>query len=132
MPLQTLIAALALASGPAADSALLGRWWNSDGTVAVDVGHCGALLCGRVVRADQHQQEKARRAGVANMVGLDVMRNFQAVSGTRWKGTVFVPARNRAFRSTITRLNDREVSVEGCLLLFVCQHETWRRTRRSG
>lgn len=117
------------ATGAATDKSLLGRWWNSTATVAVDVAPCGSLLCGKVIHADKMQQDKARRAGVPQMLGLSVMRNFRAVRPGYWRGTVFVPARNRAFSSTITLLSPQQVKVEGCILGFLCQHEIWRRNR---
>ena len=129
MSLTALLLGLAHGAVPPADMALLGRWWNSDGTVAVDVTPCGARLCGKVVYAERKQQDKARRAGVAQMLGLAVMRNFQGAGPGHWKGTVFVPERNREFRSTITRLASDQVKVEGCMLYILCQHETWKRNR---
>jgi uncharacterized protein (DUF2147 family) len=128
-----LLAAMLLgsihAATPLADGGLLGRWWNSDGSVAVDVAPCGSLLCGKVVFAAKKQQDKARRAGVTEMLGLAVMRGFRGAGTGYWKGTVFVPERNRAFRSTITRLASDQVKVEGCMLYVLCQHETWKRNR---
>jgi uncharacterized protein (DUF2147 family) len=129
MLLSLLLLGIARGAVPPADMALLGRWWNSDGSVAVDVARCGERLCGKVVYAEKKQQDKARRAGVAQMMGLAVMRNFQGAGPGRWKGTVFVPERNREFRSTITRFASDQVKVEGCMFLILCQHETWKRSR---
>ena len=129
MLLAAMLLGLSRGAVPPADMALLGRWWNSDGSVAVDVARCGERLCGKVVYAEKKQQDKARRAGVTQMLGLAVMRNFQGAGAGHWKGTVFVPERNRAFRSTITRLASDQVQVEGCMLYILCQHETWKRSR---
>lgn len=65
------------ASGAVTDTMLLGRWWNSDATLVVDVATCGAALCRRVVHAARAQQEKARKADVPQMLGLSVMRDFR-------------------------------------------------------
>ncbi len=129
MLLTAMLFGLAGRVMPPADTALLGRWWNSDGSVAVDVAPCGDLLCGKVVFAEKKQEDKARRAGVSQMMGLAVMRKFQGAGPGHWKGTVFVPERNREFRSTITRLASDQVRVEGCMLLILCQHEIWKRNR---
>jgi uncharacterized protein (DUF2147 family) len=129
MLLAAMLLGLGHAAASRADLGLLGRWWNSDGSVAVDVAPCGGRLCGKVVYAAKKQEDKARRAGVAQMLGLAVMRNFQGAGAGHWKGTVFVPERNREFRSTITRLASDQVKVEGCMLLILCQHETWKRSR---
>ncbi|HEX5182834.1 MAG TPA: DUF2147 domain-containing protein [Allosphingosinicella sp.] len=129
MLLTVLLLGLAGSAIPPADMALMGRWWNSDGSVAVDVARCGDRLCGKVVYAERRQQDKARRAGVNQMLGLAVMRNFQGAGPGHWKGIVFVPERNRAFRSTISRLASDRVSVEGCMLFILCQRETWKRSR---
>ena len=129
MLLTLMLLGLTRGAVPPADMALLGRWWNSDGSVAVDVARCGSRLCGRIVYAEKKQQDKARKAGVKQMLGLAVMRNFQGAGTGHWKGTVFVPERNREFRSTITRLASDQMRVEGCMLYILCQHETWKRNR---
>lgn len=123
-----LIAASHPAAAPAGNN-ILGTWWNSDGSVSVEVAPCGQFLCGTVLHAEQRAEEDARKAGVMHMVGLRVMREFQPMGGGRWKGHVFVPARNQVFRSTITPLSADHMKVEGCVLAIICQDEIWRRGR---
>ena len=118
-----------LSAGTPAPDPLLGRWWNSDGTVAVDVAPCAAFVCGRVVHAEKGQQEKARRAGVAQMLGLVVMRDFARVGPRKWKGIAFVPERNRSVQASITAVAADRVKVEGCIFVILCRHEVWRRNR---
>lgn len=118
-----------LSAGTPSPDPLLGRWWNSDGTVAVDVAPCAAFVCGKVVHAEKGQQEKARRAGVAQMLGLVVMRDFARVSPRKWKGIAFVPERNRSVQANITAVASDRVKVEGCIFVILCRHEIWRRNR---
>jgi uncharacterized protein (DUF2147 family) len=127
-----LLPALALglvAAAPPADPGIQGVWWNSDASVAVSVQPCGALLCGTVIHAERRAELDARKGGFAHMVGLRVMRDFQRAGAGRWKGTVLIPERNMTVRSSIARLDAGHMKVEGCILGFICSHETWRRNR---
>jgi uncharacterized protein (DUF2147 family) len=128
-----LLSALLLAAShhapPPEGSNILGTWWNSDGSVSVEVAPCGQFLCGTVTHAERRAEEDARKAGVMHMMGLRVMREFQTAGGGRWKGHVFVPAKNETYRSTITPLSADHMKVEGCVLAILCESEIWRRNR---
>ena len=112
----------------AAADGILGLWSNSNGTVLVDVSRCGPAICGKVVRASASSEADARRAGAPQMVGTQVLRDFQPRRSGSWSGKVFVPARNRTFHSMLTRLDDRRIRIDACILGgLVCQGEVWKR-----
>lgn len=129
MSLLLSFLAVAAHSPLAPDNSIQGKWWNSDGSVAVEVQPCGTSLCGTVVHAEQRAELDARKGGFPRMVGLRVMQGFQHVGPGKWRGTVLVPERHATVRSTITRVDAGRMKVEGCILGIICSHEFWRRAR---
>jgi uncharacterized protein (DUF2147 family) len=123
--------AVALGADPsrsAGADGILGLWTNSNSTVVVDVTRCGRGICGRVVRASAGAETDARQAGSPPIVGTQVLRDFELRRPGIWSGRVFVPARNRIFHSTLTRVDDRRIRIDACILGgLICQGEVWRR-----
>lgn len=125
-----LIALAAALSAASAGDGLTGLWENSNNTVVANVTICGPALCGRIVRASGSAEDDARAAGAPGMVGTQVLRNFQASGENRWRGRVFVPARNRSFSAVITRIDPRRIRIGACILGgLLCQSEDWHRAR---
>ena len=123
-----LLAAATAAPARGADTDILGRWSNSNETVLVEVTKCGRGICGRVVRASAGAETDARKAGAPPMVGTQVLRDFEARRAGTWSGRVFVPARNRTFRSTLTRIDGNRIRIDACILGgLICDGEVWRR-----
>jgi uncharacterized protein (DUF2147 family) len=113
---------------PAGGDLVLGTWINSNSTVAVEVRNCGALICGTVVRASRSSEEDARKGGVREMVGTNVLRDFRPSGPGRWTGRVFVPERGRTLHSNLILIDRNHIQVEGCILGgLICQHEVWHR-----
>jgi uncharacterized protein (DUF2147 family) len=111
-----------------ADSDILGRWSNSNETVLVEVSKCGRGICGKVLRASASAEADARKAGAPPMVGTQVLRDFEARRAGSWSGRVFVPARNRSYRSTLTRIDGSRIRIDACVLGgLICDGEVWRR-----
>jgi uncharacterized protein (DUF2147 family) len=111
-----------------ADSDILGRWSNSNETVLVEVTRCGRGICGKVIRASASAETDARKAGAPPMIGTQVLRDFEARRPGSWSGRVFVPARNRSYRSTLTRIDGNRIRIDACILGgLICDGEVWRR-----
>jgi uncharacterized protein (DUF2147 family) len=128
MSLFAFTGALGAALVAPQNSALTGIWYNSKDSVAVDVTACGKGICGRVVRASGRAEEGARKAGAPRMIGTQVLRNFVPTAPNSWRGTIFVPDRNRTFTAFMTRNDSRHVKIQGCILGgLICRSEVWHR-----
>lgn len=137
-------AVLALVLGGAApgawpeDKALLGRWHTEREGGIVDVQRCGALLCGRVVdgtrlRANPGQRDVRnpdRSLRGRKVLGAIVLNGF-AGGPTEWRGgSLYDPETgNAASSGTLTLVDSDTLKVRGCIALFLCKTQTWRRAR---
>jgi uncharacterized protein (DUF2147 family) len=124
------IAALAMASGPAAASAkspIEGRWKN--GKMEVVIAPCGQDLCGTVVKASPIQQRKAERGSGTDLIGATLIKNIEKNGPNSYRAVVFVADRNIHARGSIRQVSPNELKVRGCVLGVLCKSKTWERVR---
>ena len=121
--------ALALVAVPAAAapaSELEGMWRNPKGSVTVRIAPCGAQMCGRVVQASPSARAKAAQGGTEALIGTTILSNIRPAGANRWKGRVFLPKQNMHANGNL-RLAGNRLTVQGCVLGFVCKDQTWVR-----
>jgi len=118
-----------LLSAPAyAGAETMGVWRNPKNSVHVELRSCGAGTCGYVVWANANAQADARRGGTANLIGLQLLRDFTPENPRKWRGKVFVPDLNRTFSGTAEFLDATTLKAKGCLIGgFLCKSQIWRR-----
>jgi uncharacterized protein (DUF2147 family) len=132
--LVVLTTAAALVAGPATVSSAsaqeaftYGVWRNPKNTVHVEIKPCGGgRACGNVVWANDDAKEDAKKGGTPNLIGLQLLRDFQLQKNGSWKGKVFVPDLNMTLSGTADFPDATTMKAKGCLLLF-CKSQTWRR-----
>ena len=133
---RTLAAILATAilSAPAlAASPIVGRWITADGAAVVEVGRCGANVCGRVSRiitvapgssaTDVNNPLPALRS--RSILGLNILTDFTDDGGS-WRGRIYDPRKGKTYKSVIVRQSDGTLKVQGCIAIF-CQTQVWTR-----
>ncbi len=137
-----LLALAALALGPGSASAqteptaktatVFGVWRNPRNSVHLEIKDCGSNTCGFVVWADANAQADARKGGTANLVGLQLLRDFKPQPNGVWRGKVFVPDLNMTFSGTAEALDANRLRAKGCVLgnLF-CKSQIWTRVDAS-
>jgi uncharacterized protein (DUF2147 family) len=120
---------LGLGSGAEAMRADIdGIWLNPKGTVAVQTQSCGRDFCGRIVWASAVAVADAKESGIANPVGIEVLKDYRRSGDGSWHGMVYVPDMGRSFHSTIVALAPDRLKVSGCLIgNFICKSQIWRR-----
>lgn len=118
---------LAMAAAP--QSGIYGTWANPSNSVIVRTGRCGAALCGRVVWASpQARESAARKGGVRQLIGLDVLRGYRPVGPGRWEGRAFVPDLGSEFESQLVQTGPNRIEVNGCRFGgLVCKTQVWHR-----
>lgn len=131
--LPIVLAAWAYGPGAAAAATPVeGNWINPRGTVMVTTGPCRDRLCGWVRWADKSALADAADAGVAHLVGTELLQDYRATAVGRWSGRVYVPDMGRTFSSTIQQLDADRLKISGCLLgNWVCKSQIWSR-RQAG
>ena len=124
----TLVGLAPGSEAKAAPASPAGIWTNSKGTMQVLMSPCGSKLCGKVIRASEAAQEKARRRGTQQLVGLQVLSDFEPASRGLWKGKVYVPEVRTSLSSNLTITGANEITVSGCLPgRLLCKTQIWRR-----
>ena len=118
-------------AGPvrAAEATDYGVWRNPKNSVHVHVTPCGSgQACGTVVWANEKAQRDAREGGTAQLIGLQLFRNFTEVKPSIWKGRIFIPDLNRTFSGTAEVLDPRTIRASGCAVARVaCKAQVWVR-----
>ena len=125
-----LLSAFALAAAPVAVplDQPVGLWENPRATIRVRTAPCGAALCGAIVAASPTAEADARDAGVTNLIGTELLRDYRQIGPDRWAGTVYVPDMGHSFSSRIVQLSPDTLQISGCLIGgFLCKSQIWKR-----
>ena len=116
-----------LAAAPA-HATIDGIWVNPKGSVAVQTQGCAGRLCGRIVWVNADALADAKESGIANPIGIELLRDYRRASDGSWHGMVYVPDMGRTFHSTIVALAPDRLKISGCLIgSFLCKSQIWRR-----
>ena len=125
-----LLAALFLAAAPAqaGGDPVIGTWLNPKGTVTVRTARCGRAICGKVISAAPSAQEKARAAGTARLVGMEILSDFRPAGAGIWQGQAFIPDMGVTVPATMTQLGRDRLQIEGCGMGgYLCKQQIWTR-----
>lgn len=119
----------ALPASAADSNFTYGVWRNPKNSVHVEIKPCGGgSACGDVVWATDEAKADAKKGGTANLIGLQLLRDFQLQKNGSWKGKVFVPDLNMTFNGTADFPDASTMKAKGCLIGgFLCKSQTWRR-----
>lgn len=137
-PAPASMAATPSGAQVAGDRTLIGRWHTERKDGIVEIHACGEALCGRVIdgaplRANRDQRD-VRNPDPAlrgrKVMGMRVLNGF-AGGPAKWKGgPLYDPETgNRASSGTLTLVDANTLKVQGCVAMFLCRTQTWRRAR---
>ena len=109
--------------------AVIGRWANPRGTLAVETAPCAdGALCGRIVWASPQARAEARGAGLPDLVGTQLLRGYRRNKTGAWEGTVFVPDMGRTFPSRLRQTSPATLTISGCVVGgLLCKSQVWHR-----
>lgn len=110
-----------------------GRWITNDGKAVVEIGRCGASVCGRIARllkkvsdgpaTDVHNPDPKLRA--RPIEGLPILFGFTD-SGADWRGKIYSPEEGKTYKSILALNPDGSLKVKGCIAFF-CRTLTWKK-----
>lgn len=129
------LAALLVASPGVAAAPVAGRWFTPERDSIVEIGRCGAKVCGRIVRllkpvqggpaTDRNNSDQALRS--RPLIGLPVLVDF-VDAGDEWRGRAYDPRKGKTYRSTLELAPGGILKVKGCVAFF-CQTFEWHRAQ---
>ena len=97
-----------------------GVWVREDGSTKFDFYNCDNKLCAKVVEVQKADEKSG--------IGTVFLRNAEKKGDNYWAGEIYQSARTA--RPTPARSSSRRrtrLTLQGCLLGFLCKGETWKR-----
>lgn len=113
-----------------------GKWLTDGGESIIDIGPCGADLCGRVVKVFKGNPANPRLLDLNNpdatlrtrsIVGIPLLTGFRD-GGRVWNGRIYDPKSGKSYRSELSRNPDGTLLVKGCIGPF-CRKLVWTAAR---
>jgi len=127
-----LIGALSLAVPALAATPIAGRYVTEDGSGVIEIGRCGATVCGKLVRilksepnapkTDVNNSDAALRS--RPILGIPILSGFTD-AGKDWRGRIYDPRNGKTYKSIVSRNGDGTLKVQGCIA-FLCQTQLWK------
>lgn len=125
-------AALSLAAPALAATPIAGRYLTEDGSGVIEVGRCGANVCGKLVRilkaapdapkTDVNNSDPALRS--RPILGMPILSGFTD-AGSDWRGRIYDPRNGKSYKSIVSKNPDGSLKVQGCIAIF-CQTQVWK------
>jgi uncharacterized protein (DUF2147 family) len=127
------------AATPASAGDPRGNWMTDDGKAKIAIVSCGSALCGNIValtepndpatgkpKTDSNNPDAAKRA--RPMLGVQIVIDMKPDSADKWKGQVYNAEDGKTYSGSITLVDAKTLTLQGCALGFICKSRTWTRT----
>lgn len=123
-----LLSASAVSPAIVQGDPLYGIWNNPLGTNDIGTSPGRTGLCGAIIRASPQAVADARDAGVNNLIGLELLKDYHHSGSGRWAGRVYVPDMGRILSSRIDQIASDPLRISGCLWGgWICKSQVWHR-----
>ena len=107
-----------------------GTWANGSDSVHIRTAPCGQGVCGTVIWANEKAKADAARGGTTQLIGTQILRDFQPDGQGGWTGQAFVPDANVTVAGTMAMTSADTMDVSGCLFgQLGCTTQHWHRVR---
>lgn len=132
--MKSLIAlvAISVTTPVVAARPVTGKWMTSEKDSIIEIGTCGATVCGKVLRlmkampdgkmpVDGNNPDPALRT--RPIEGVMILSGFTD-GGSVWTGRIYDPRSGKSYKSKLNRNADGTLNVQGCVAFF-CQAFKW-------
>ncbi|MGU3493659.1 DUF2147 domain-containing protein [Xanthobacteraceae bacterium A53D] len=125
------------ALAPAAAADVTGLWATPDHGGQVEIAKCGASVCGRIVTSADIQADPglkdARNTDASKrdrpLKGLQILGGFSGGPNEWTGGQIYNAEDGKTYSATLTLDGDSKLKVRGCVVVPLCQTQTWTRVR---
>jgi uncharacterized protein (DUF2147 family) len=109
-----------------------GRWYTEQKDSIVQIGQCGAVICGKVLKVLKGPPGGGKALDVNNpdpalrsrpIEGIILLSGFKD-GGDEWEGQIYDPRAGKTYRSTLQKQADGSLRVKGCVGPF-CRSVTF-------
>ena len=111
-------AALAAAT-PALAFEPWGVWVREESGTSFDFYNCAGKLCAKVIAVSKPEEKDA--------VGTVILRNAALDKEGVWRGEIYNTENGNIYQGGVKVEKANELTLEGCLIRYLCKSETWRR-----
>ena len=113
------IGAIMAASTPALAFEPYGVWLREKSGTQFDFYNCAGKLCARILSVVKPEDQP--------VVGTVILRNAVRDEEGAWRGDIFNTENGKIYDGAVTLESADELTLEGCLMRYLCKSETWRR-----
>ena len=100
-----------------------GRWYTEQKDSIVQIGQCGSVICGKVLKVLKAPPGGGKALDVNNpdpalrsrpIEGIVLLSGFKD-GGEEWEGQIYDPRAGKTYRSTLQKQADGSLRVKGCV-----------------
>jgi uncharacterized protein (DUF2147 family) len=116
------VSLLSLALPAFAAAPINGRWFTDGKDSIIEIGPCGALVCGKVIKVLKNMPNGKPPVDANNpdpklrgrpVQGIMILNGFKP-NGAVWSGTIYDPRAGKSYKSTLALLTSGNLQVKGC------------------
>lgn len=130
-----MIAAMIFAAAALTAPDVAGRWLTPTDHGVVEIRHCGASVCGRLMSSDKIKADpslkdvKDRDFALRGrtLKGLDLLHGFSGGPSDWRDGEIYNPSDGGTYHATLTLEAADRLKVTGCIVAPFCKSEVWTR-----
>jgi uncharacterized protein (DUF2147 family) len=106
---------LFVASSAQAAVPVSGRWFTDKKDSIIEIGQCGATVCGKIVKIIAPTKDGKPAVDSNNpILGMTLLSGFKD-DGSSWRGQIYDPRAGKTYKSFLARLPNGTLQVKGCV-----------------
>lgn len=107
------------AAGAAPPNPPWGVWVREESGTVFDFYNCAGKLCAKVIGVGKPEESQA--------IGTVILRNATLDKEGVWRGEIYNTQDGKTYKGGVTLEKPDELTLEGCLISFLCKSEVWKR-----
>jgi uncharacterized protein (DUF2147 family) len=115
------IASFAALSGTARAAEPYGVWLRPSSGSQARFYNCGGKLCATIVAV--------KDASRKSEIGKSILHGAVKSGANTWTGNLTDVGTGKVYSGTVTLESESALSLQGCIVSFLCQSETWTRVK---